>query len=87
MGTVASGALGTIAAFLPHVLHHVGLIAGAAFVSGLAGGVVFAAVGVVAMAPIALRLRRRTGSWQAPLVAVAAFGVMFALMTVITHSM
>lgn len=86
-GTAVSGALGTVAAFLPHVLHHVGLIAGAAFVSGFAGGVVFAALGVAAMAPIVLRLRRRTGSWHAPIVAAAVFGAMFALMTGITHSM
>jgi len=84
---VIPSAAGTAAAFLPHVLHHAGLIAGAAFLSGLAGGVVFAMLGLVAVIPIALRLHRRTGSWRASSVAVAAFAVMFTVMTAITHSM
>ena len=46
--TAASGAVGTAVAFLPHVLHHAGLIAGAAFLTGLAGGVAFAALGLLA---------------------------------------
>jgi len=85
--TAASGAVGTVAAFLPHVLHHAGLIAGAAFLSGLAGGVVFAVLGLAAIMPIGMRLHRRTGSWRVPLVAVAAFVAMFAVMTAVTYSM
>jgi hypothetical protein len=85
--TAASGVVGTVAAFLPHVLHHAGLIAGAALLSGLLGVAAFAVLGLVAIVPLALRLRRRTGSWRAPLVAVAAFTVMFAVMTSITRTM
>ena len=85
--TAASGAVGTAVAFLPHVLHHAGLIAGAAFLTGLAGGVAFAALGLLAIAPVAVRQHRRTGSWRAPAVTVAAFGLMFAAMTAITRSM
>jgi len=34
-----------------------------------------------------MRLHRRTGSWRVPLVAVAAFVAMFAVMTAVTYSM
>ena len=86
-GTALSGAAGTAAAFLPHVLHHAGLIAGAALLSGVAGGVAFALLGLLAVVPIALRLHRRTGGWRAPAIAVAAFALMFAVMTAFTRSM
>lgn len=85
--SIASAATGTAAAFLPHVLHHAGLIAGAAVLSGVAGGVVFALVGLVAIVPLALHRRRRTGTWRAPIAAVAVFVLMFAVMTAFTRSM
>jgi hypothetical protein len=72
--TAAAGAVGTAAAFMPHVLHRAGLIAGAAFLSGLVGGIVFAILGLVAIVPITLRIHRRAGTWRAPIAAVVAFG-------------
>jgi len=82
-----SSAAGTVAAFMPHVLHHAGLIVGAAFLSGVVGGALFALLGLIAVVPIVLRLRRRTGSWRAPAIALAAFAVMFTVITAMTHSM
>lgn len=84
---IAPAATGTAAALLPHVLHHAGLIAGAAVLSGAAGGVVFALVGLAAIVPLALHRRRRTGTWRAPILAVASFALMYAIMTAFTRSM
>ena len=64
---------------LPHVLHHVGPLAGAALLAGAAGTALFAAIGFVAAIPFLLRLHRRFGSWQAPALALAVFAVMFSL--------
>jgi hypothetical protein len=65
------------------VLHHVGLTAGAAVISGVGGTVLFGAVGLVATAPMLVRLRRRFGTWWAPGLALAIFAVMFTLSTVV----
>jgi len=66
----------------PHVLHHVGPLAGTALVAGAGGQVLFGAAGFVATIPMLRRLRRRTGSWRAPGLALAAFAVIYALSTV-----
>lgn len=72
-------AIGTVMGLLPHVLHHVTLIAGAALVTGLGGNLVFAALGLLFSVPLLRRLYRRFGTWKAPAVAVAVFAVMFSL--------
>ena len=64
---------------LPHVLHHVGPLAGAALLAGTGGTVLFAAIGFVAAVPFLLRLQRRFGSWRAPAIALCVFAVMFSL--------
>ena len=64
---------------LPHVLHHVGPLAGAALLAGAAGTALFAAIGFVAAIPFLLRLYRRFGTWRAPAIALAVFAVMFSL--------
>lgn len=74
--------LGTWAAMTgaaPHVLHHVGPLAGSALVAGAGGRVLFGGLGFVATAPTLRRLRRRTGSWRAPSLALAAFAAIYAL--------
>lgn len=63
----------------PHVLHHVGPLAGTALVSGAGGQLAFGAIGFVATVPMLRRLRRRTGSWRASGLALAAFVVVFAV--------
>lgn len=72
-----------ITGLAPHVLHHVGPLAGAAIVSGALGTSLFAAVGFVATVPLLLRLRRRFGSWKVPALALASFVVIFTVSTVV----
>ena len=64
---------------LPHVLHHVGPLAGAALLAGAAGTALFAAIGFVAAIPFLLRLYRRFRTWRAPAIALAVFAAMFSL--------
>ena len=64
---------------LPHVLHHVGPLAGAALLAGATGTVLFAAIGFVAAIPFLLRLHRRFRTWRAPAIALAIFTGMFSL--------
>lgn len=70
---------GGVIGLLPHVLHHVGPLAGAALLAGTGGTVLFAAIGFVAAIPFLLRLHRRFHSWRAPAIALAVFAVMFSL--------
>ena len=64
---------------LPHVLHHVGPLAGAALLAGATGRALFAAIGFVAAIPFLRRLHRRFRTWRAPAIALAVFAVMFSL--------
>ena len=70
---------GAFIGLLPHVLHHVGPLAGAALLAGSGGTALFAAIGFVAAIPFLLRLYRRFDTWRAPAIALAVFAVMFAL--------
>jgi hypothetical protein len=63
----------------PHVLHHVGPLAGAALLAGATGRVLFGALGFLLAIPMLRRLRRRTGSWRVPGGALALMAVVFAL--------
>lgn len=76
-----SGAVGTVAGIVPHVLHHVGPIAGAALLTGVGGSILFGAIGFVLTVPMLLRLKRRFGSWLAPGIALAVFAAMFTIST------
>ena len=62
----------------PHVLHHVGPLAGAALLAGVTGRLLFGALGLLLAIPMLRRLRRRTGSWRAPGGALALMAVVFA---------
>lgn len=64
---------------LPHVLHHVGPLAGAALLAGTGGRLLFAAITLIVSIPFLLRIRRRFKSWLAPTIALAAMAAMFAL--------
>lgn len=64
---------------LPHVLHHIGIFAGAALVTGAAGNLAFGALGLLLSTPMLLRLHHRFHTWKAPALAVAMFAAMFAL--------
>ena len=64
----------------PHVLHHVGLFAGALF-AGVGGSLVFGAVGLLATIPFLLRIHRRTKTWRTPAALLALFAVIFSIST------
>ena len=72
-------AWGGFIGLLPHALHHVGPLAGAALLAGATGRVLFAAIGLVAAIPFLRRLRRRFQTWRAPAIALAVFAAMFSL--------
>jgi len=74
-------ATGTVTGLLPHLLHHIGLLAGTALLAGLGGTLLFAAIGLAAMLPWLIRLRRRFGTWWAPTIAVIVFAAMFVVST------
>ena len=75
VGAVAGSVLG----LAPHVLHHVGLIAGTAFVTGAGGNALFYVIGLALSVPMLRRIHRRFGTWVAPAIAVAVFTAMFLL--------
>ncbi len=77
-GGVAA-AWGGFIGLLPHVLHHVGPLAGAALLAGATGRILFAAIGFLAAIPFLRRLQRRFRTWRAPAIAVAVFATMFSL--------
>ena len=74
-----SGTAGGILGLAPHVLHHVGFLAGTALVAGSGGTALFAGLGLAMSAPMLLRLYRRFGTWRAPAIALVVFAAMFAL--------
>ena len=81
-GRVWSGLLAVWGGFiglLPHVLHHVGPLAGAALLAGTGGTLLFAVIGFVAAIPFLVRLYRHFGTWRAPAIALAIFVAMFSL--------
>ena len=78
---VASGALAALLGLAPHVLHHVGPLAGAALFAGTGGSLLFGAIGFVAAIPFLLRVHRRCGNWRVPGALLALFAVMFSIST------
>ncbi len=80
-GAAFTAAVGVVAGAAPHVLHHVGPIAGAALLAGTGGTLLFGGIGFVLTIPMLLRLRRRFGTWAAPAVALALFAVAFTVST------
>ena len=68
----------------PHVLHHVGPLAGAAVLAGATGKLLFGALGLVLAIPMLRRLRRRTGSWRVPGGALALMAVVFTFSSFVT---
>lgn len=74
-----TAAFGAILGLAPHVLHHVGFLAGTALVAGSGGTLLFAVVGFAASVPMLLRLKRRFSSWWAPTLGLAVFATMFSI--------
>jgi hypothetical protein len=74
-----TGFVATLSGLAPHVLHHVGLLAGVALVAGTKGTTLFGLIAFVVSIPFRLRLRRRFGTWRAPVIGLVIFAVMFSL--------
>ena len=72
---------GGLTGVAPHVLHHVGPLAGAAFLAGVGGRLLFAAIALVVSIPFLLRIHRRFRTWIAPTIAFAVMAGMFSLST------
>lgn len=70
-------AMGGLLGLLPHVLHHVGILAGTALLTGLWGSAVLYVAGLLLSIPMLKRLRRRFHTRLAPLVGVVAFTTVF----------
>lgn len=74
---------GAFIGLLPHVLHHVGPLAGAALLAGVGGTALFFAVGIVASIPFLVRLYRRFHTWHAPAIALAIFVGLFSITSLV----
>lgn len=74
-----TGLVGGVVGLAPHVLHHVGLLAGTALVAGSGGTALFGVLGLIASVPLLRRLYRRFGTWRAPMIGLGVFAAMFAL--------
>ena len=73
------GAIGTawatLMGMLPHVLHHIGPLAGAAIIAGTTGIVIFGLLALALTIPVLIRVQRRCGNWRIPAVLL---GIMLA---------
>src|SRR6266542_233082 len=67
----------------PHVLHHVGPLAGAALLAGVGGKALFFALGLLLSLPMLRRLYRRFGTLVAPALAVVAFAAVFTFSSLV----
>ena len=76
-----STATAAVLGLLPHILHHVGPLAGAALFAGATGSLLFGAVGFAAAIPFLRRVRRHCDSWRVPAAILAAMAVAFSLST------
>lgn len=74
-----SAVFGTLLGLLPHLLHHSGLIFGAALVTGTGGNLLFGVVGLLFSLPLLRRLYTRFNTWKAPAIALAIFVAMFSV--------
>lgn len=72
-------AVGTVLGIVPHVMHHIGILAGAALITGASGNALLYAVGLLLSVPMLRRLHRRFRTMWAPAIAVAAFTGLFSL--------
>jgi hypothetical protein len=75
----APSAIAALSGVAPHVLHHVGFLAGLALASGATGTVLFGVFGLALCVPLLLRLRRRFGTYLAPTIARIVMAAMFSL--------
>jgi len=71
--------VGVVLGVAPHLLHHIGILAGAALITGVAGNALFYLIGLVLSIPMLRRLHRHFRTPWAPAIAVAVFTGLFSL--------
>ena len=76
-----SGIFAAALGIAPHVLHHVGPLAGAALLGGIGGSLLFGALGFLLAIPFLRRLRRHCGSWRVPSAVLLVMVVVFSVST------
>ena len=74
-----SATLGALLGLVPHVLHHVGILVGAALLTGVGGNLLLGLLGLLLSVPLLRRLYRRFRTWKAPAIALVIFVIMYAL--------
>lgn len=79
--SVVMTAWAAVTGIAPHVLHHVGPLAGAAFFAGATGRVVFGIVALVLTVPVLLRVHRRSGTWRLPIALLTVFVIVWSVST------
>lgn len=72
-------AFGAVLGLAPHVLHHIGLLGGAALVTGASGNALFYVIGLGLSVPMLRRLYRRFHSPWAPAIGIGIFTALFSL--------
>lgn len=77
LGGIWAGIMGV----LPHVLHHVGPLAGAALLVGATGKILFATLTFLLTIPLLVRVHRRCSTWRIP---AAMLGVFIAVWSIST---
>jgi hypothetical protein len=75
----ASAVWGVVSGVAPHVLHHVGPLAGAALLAGTGGQILFFFLGLALATPMLIRLRRSFRTWAAPAIALAIFALTYTV--------
>jgi hypothetical protein len=83
LGAALLAAWGVLVGVAPHVLHHVGPLAGAALLAGAGGKLLFGALGLALSIPLLLRLYRRFHTLAAPALATGTFIVIFTVSTLV----
>lgn len=81
--SVVLGLWGAVIGVAPHVLHHVGPLAGAALLAGTGGTLLFAGIALLVSIPFLLRIYRRFRTWVAPAIALLVMAAMFTLSTMV----
>lgn len=76
---VTRSVIGGLLGLLPHILHHVGFLAGAALLTGAVGNGILYVVGLLFSIPMLRRLKGRFGTWIAPTIGILVFTALFAL--------
>lgn len=83
LGSAVLGVWGALTGIAPHVLHHVGPLAGTVLLAGAGGRLLFGAIALGVSVPFLTRMYRRFRTWVAPAVALAVMAAMFAVSSLV----